>query len=601
MTSSSADITRGASSGDYAPKYISNVGGSGSVSGADVAGYSGKLLWEQVLAVVPVCSFLALFQVAVIGQGIPHASELMMGLVLAICGLALFTFGLINGLMPMGERLGKQLPLVLSMPALLVVSGSLGVAVTLAEPALGVVKTAGSLIRKEQAPHLFVLLHEQTDLLVLAVAIGVGISAALGLLRIRWNRDLKGTVLVVLAVTLVLSSFVHFSETRADVLGLAWDLGAVTTGPVTVPLVIALGMGVASAGANPSPLTGFGVVTLASLIPVNLVILLSLVLPSPTTMTGGAAANATAEAAAKAAARASEAAAWFEQTPGLEIVAGVRALVPLVAFMGFLLVVVLKDSRPLSVSIDVGKRRSIVFPAKLGIAVAQVGIIVFNIGLTQGLAQLGTLVGASLPAAFAHIPAVPASPLMARQTGIGVACAFAWVLGFGATLAEPGLFTLAVTVEKLSKGAMSQRQVVLSVALGVGTGTAIGLLKVILQWELMPLLLPAYALAAVLTIPAPELLVNIAWDSAGVTTGPVTVPLVISLGLGLGKGIGAADGFGILSLASVFPVITVLAVGLIRKRGGCGGSKQKTYQLAQIGPRATDGSDDDGAVGYEEA
>jgi hypothetical protein len=128
------------------------------------------------------------------GQRIDHALEILLGLTLAIAGLALFAFGLLNGLMPMGERLGRQLPLALSLPALLGVAGALGVAVTLAEPALGVVKTAGSLIRKEQAPHLYVLLHEQTDLLLLAVALGVGLSASAGMLRIRWNENLKGPV-----------------------------------------------------------------------------------------------------------------------------------------------------------------------------------------------------------------------------------------------------------------------------------------------------------------------------------------------------------------------------------------------------------------------
>ena len=175
-----------------------------------------------VRACVRACACVCV-QLAVIGQPIEGAVETLVGLCLAIIGLALFTFGLLNGLMPMGERLGRQLPLSLSLPALLGVASLLGIAVTLAEPALGVVKTAGSLIRKEQAPHLFVLLHEKTDLLVLAVALGVGMSASAGMLRIRWNRDLKGPVLVLLAITLGLSSLVHFHTTHVgmrDFLGL---------------------------------------------------------------------------------------------------------------------------------------------------------------------------------------------------------------------------------------------------------------------------------------------------------------------------------------------------------------------------------------------
>ena len=117
--------------------------------------------------------------------------------------------------------------------------------------------------------------------------------------------------------------------------------------------------------------------------------------------------------------------------------------------------------------------------------------------------------------------------------------------------------------------------------------------QVIMQWPLLPILLPAYGLAAMLTIPAPELLVNVAWDSAGVTTGPVTVPLVISLGLGVGTGIGAADGFGILSLASVCPIISVLAVGLLLGGSGGGGGQRRQYQLVPMTERAHV-SDDEG-------
>ena len=320
-------------------------------------------------------------------------------------------------------------------------------------------------------------------------------------------------------------------------------------------------MRVAGAEANASPLTGFGVVTLASLIPVNLVMLLSLLLPplrAAMHSSGAASGGEGSEVSLLASS-------WREETT-LATAAGLRALVPLVAFMSLLLQRVLKDTRPLTASVELRNDKKATVGASSALVVAQVGITLFNIGLSKGLTQLGTVVGATLPAAFAAIPGVKGSALMVQRTGIAVAFVFAWALGFASTLAEPALFTLAVTVEKLTQGSMSKQQVVYSVALGVGTGTALGLMKVIMQWPLMPMLLTGYALAALLTVPAQELLVNVAWDSAGVTTGPVTVPLVISLGLGVGKGIGAADGFGILSLASVCPIVSVLAVGLFMRK-----------------------------------
>ena len=106
-----------------------------------------------------------------------------------------------------------------------------------------------------------------------------------------------------------------------------------------------------------------------------------------------------------------------------------------------------------------------------------------------------------------------------------------------------------------------------AVAAGVATGTAMGVAKIIFQWPMLPLLLGAYSVALVCTVLSMEEYVSLAWDSAGVTTGPVTVPLVLALGLGLSKAVGAAEGFGILAMASAGPIISVLAVGLwIRHR-----------------------------------
>ncbi|EKX49467.1 hypothetical protein GUITHDRAFT_136128 [Guillardia theta CCMP2712] len=505
-----------------------------------------KSLLEQGKSVLPVCLFLMGFQVIVLGQEVKQYKELLLGLLLAVVGLALFTFGLLNGLMPMGERIGLRLPSILPLSSVLFIAAILGVAVTLAEPALGVVKTAGSLIQPQHAPNLHALLHSRQDLLVLAVAAGVGLSSSLGMLRIRRSWSLKWIVIVLVLLTISLSMYVYYRTSKHDVIGLAWDLGAVTTGPVTVPLVIALGLGVATAGNNPSPLTGFGVVTFASLIPVITVLLLALSLPSNILEELEASTNSPSfpslqKGANEPSSSSSSSSLWYDQTPYAEIIAGV--------------------------TLELTPGSSVIFKASAALLAAQIGIIVFNVGLTQGLSKLGTMVGGVMPSAFTSMEEIKGSPIWGRELGTFIAVLFAWVLGFGATLAEPALFTLAVTVDRLSRGKITQRQVVLSVALGVGTGTALGLLKIVIGFPLLPLLLVGYTLAVILTTMAGEILICVAWDSAGVTTGPVTVPLVISLGLGLGRALNAADGFGILSLASVCPIISVLAVGIIKGDG----------------------------------
>ena len=144
---------------------------------------------------------------------------------------------------------------------------------------------------------------------------------------------------------------------------------------------------------------------------------------------------------------------------------------------------------------------------------------------------------------------------------------FAWILGFFATMAEPALNALGLTVENLTSGAFKKRTLMLAVSVGVGVGITIGVLKIVFEVPLGYLLVPGYTLAVVLTWLSSEEFVNIAWDSAGVTTGPVTVPLVLAMGLGFGNAVSAIEGFGILSMASISPIIAVLGTGLwVRRR-----------------------------------
>jgi len=147
------------------------------------------------------------------------------------------------------------------------------------------------------------------------------------------------------------------------------------------------------------------------------------------------------------------------------------------------------------------------------------------------------------------------------------AMAFAFFLGYGATLAEPALNALGVTVEKITVGAFKKSMLMQTVAIGVGLGIAFGVLKITFDVPLTYILIPLYLLLIPLTIISSESFVNFAWDSAGVTTGPITVPLVLAMGLGIGANVpGIKEGFGILAMASVMPIIAVLTVGLITSK-----------------------------------
>ncbi|MCK5167085.1 MAG: DUF1538 domain-containing protein, partial [Rhodospirillaceae bacterium] len=241
---------------------------------------------------------------------------------------------------------------------------------------------------------------------------------------------------------------------------------------------------------------------------------------------------------------------WYETTPVAEIIAGFRAIVPLVLFLMAIMTYVLKD------------KISNAGIVHYGLVLCLLGMIVFNIGLSYGLANLGGQSGGLVPAAFTSVAGVDGSPLFQFTTGVAIALFFAWALGFGATLAEPALNALGMTVENLTSGAFKQRMLMYAVSLGVGFGISIGVLKIIFAIPIAYLLIPGYAVAVVLTFFSSEEFVNVAWDSAGVTTGPVTVPLVLAMGLGFGNAVSAVEGFGILSMASIGPIISVLATGI---------------------------------------
>ena len=498
---------------------------------------------EQFKAVVPLGLYLALFQVLILRQLVADSWLITAGLFAVIVGLMFFMEGLKLGLMPFGELIGHTLPRKSPLPLVLLITLLLGIGVTFAEPAIGALKAAGQNVSPQQAPYLWALLNQWTGALVLVIGASVGLAAVLGTLRFLYGWSLKPLIYAALVPVLGLTLYSASDPELAKALGLAWDAGAVTTGPVTVPLVLSLGIGIAAAaGKGESGLSGFGIVTLASLFPIIGVLLLTFYVAATLTPAEIVAAAATLTDTG--------ALAWYERSPGLDLVLAIRAILPLVLFLFVILKLVLKESLP---------RRGEIF---LGIGFTVIGMGLFNLGLTYGLSKLGASAGSLVPAAFMAVPGAAGSPLYLFAVGLTLALAFAWVLGFGATIAEPALNALGVTAEQLTNGFFKKRMLILAVSIGVGCGIALGVTRLIFDLPLVWLVVPPYLLAALLTAVSSEEFVNVAWDSAGVTTGPITVPLVLAMGIGFGNAANAVEGFGILCLASIGPIISVLLAGL---------------------------------------
>ncbi|MEM7467332.1 MAG: DUF1538 domain-containing protein [Pseudomonadota bacterium] len=598
---------------------------------------------KQLQGIWFIVTYLVVFQWLVLKLPLVFALMIATGIFIVAVGLMFFMEGLRLGLMPLGETIGSILPRNSNMVVILLFAFLLGIGATLAEPAIAVLKAAGSGIAPSEQPLLYSLLNDYSGQLVASVGVGVGIAVVLGVLRFFYGWQLKYMAMPVVAALLGVS--VYFSQIPLlnDVLGLAWDCGAVTTGPVTVPLVLALGIGVCrvvSSGSGGAGHSGFGIVTLASLFPILAVLLLALFHYVNEDYYGGInyrADNASLQTQATgledgAAGGASD---WVKRhsvqydpistaeheqylatgrildnyeidfggsTSVLEdgqiiinqpklvlkkryvrdfeftadelwnteqstwdaaaeaIIGAFRAIIPLCLFFYFVLRFVLKHR--LERATDV----------LLGIGFALGGMALFSLGITLGLMPLGTQLGSNIPLAFAQI--VPwglghlEGPLFgAEHSGKLVAVGFAFLLGYGATLAEPALNALGDTVERITVGAFPRRLLMQSVAVGVGLGIGAGVVKMAYGLALVHMLVPPYLLVLLLTVRAPHEFVNFAWDSAGVTTGPITVPLVLAMGLGIGANVvGVSDGFGILALASVGPILTVLSVGLYTKR-----------------------------------
>ena len=487
--------------------------------------YLSTRFMDQARAVVPLALYLGLFQYLALQTPVMDASIIAGGLLAVMVGLMMFMEGLKLGLMPFGEVIGNTLPRKLPLAGVLFIAFLLGIGVTFAEPAIGALQVAGSIVDPEKAPYLFTLLNDRSGTTVLLVGLGVGLAAVLGTVRFLRGWSLKPLIFMSLAPTLLLSVIAFMDPELSKIVGLAWDCGAVTTGPVTVPLVLALGIGVASAagkGAD-SSLSGFGIVTLASVFPILGVLLLSFytayTVPPEVIIAKAAEVKA-------AAAFASSQPEWYQVTPWNEVILGVRAIVPLVIFLAIVLVLVLRE-----------KMKNAVM-TYYGVFLAVVGMCIFNIGLTYGLAKLGDQSGGLIAAAFTAIDAVDASPLYSVTVGVGIAALFAWVLGLGATIAEPALNALGMTVQNLTNGAFKKSMLMGAVAFGVATGIMLGVLKLIYGFHIMYILIPGYTIGLILTLLSTEEFVNVGWDSAGVTTGPVTVPLVLAMGLGFGNALG---------------------------------------------------------------
>ncbi|NKQ39198.1 MAG: DUF1538 domain-containing protein [Methanosarcinales archaeon] len=191
-----------------------------------------------------------------------------------------------------------------------------------------------------------------------------------------------------------------------------------------------------------------------------------------------------------------------------------------------------------------------VFELIIGLLMVLVGLTIFLQGITIGLFPLGETIGSTLP----------------KKGNIWLIIIFALLLGYAVTLAEPALRILGFQVEELTVGAVPSWMLIHTVAIGVSIAVAISMVRIVLGIPLAYILIPSYLFALILVPFTSKEFLSFAFDSGGVTTGPVTVPLILALGVGISMVLKdrdpIIDGFGLIAMASIGPIITVLILGI---------------------------------------
>ncbi|CAE7736954.1 umpA, partial [Symbiodinium microadriaticum] len=363
-------------------------------------------------------------------------------LFLAVMGLTIFGLGIRHGLMPLGEQVGTCLKR--RVPKLLVLATTfcLGVLCSIAEPAIGTLEAAGEDTIETRTPLLKHIL-DKPFVLMLGVGAGVGFACIFGCARLLYDLPIKRCIFAALLPTLSLTLFcVSQGGTFPEITGLAWDCGAVTTGPLTVPIVLSLGVGIAAnarrgsvTSADEPSLSGFGIVTFASLFPVFSVWAIGWAFGGrsvtvdpfreadssgdPFFLPGGTPKEETAK-------------------PKVDVVAAClgacRAVLPLASFL--LLVLLLLREKLENWLVVVA-----------GLLCCVVGMSLFTLGLERGLVPLGALAGENLPNAVVFY---------GRAMGSLLIFAFGFLSGLLATFSEPALAAFGKTVEQLSHGSYSK-------------------------------------------------------------------------------------------------------------------------------------------------
>lgn len=473
---------------------------------------------------LPIIIVVGFFQLVVLRRLPEDWLTIAVGLLIVLAGVALFLQGLDLGVFPIGKNLSDEFARQGSLTLLMAFGFCLGFAAVVAEPALIAVAQQAEIVSDGQINGL---------VLRLLVATSVGAVVALGVVRIVLGQSLHWYMITGYMLVVAVTFFAP-----EEIVGLAYDSGGVTTNIVTVPLIAALGLGLAAALRGRDALIhGFGIVALAVMVPMISVQLYGIVVYSFGEPVEVVAQGEVVDPAG--------------QREVVSPTAGSITLGMLTDLLGMI-----RDVAPIIAVVLVFQygvlRRRLAHEHRIaaGFVMVILGLYAFVVGLRMGLFPIGERM---------------AEQLIALDT-VAFIYLFAFTIGFATTMAEPALIAIGKKAQEAARGRINGSVIRILVALGVAIGIMVGVHRIIAGDSIHHYVMAGYAMVIALTALTPRYIVALAFDLGGVTTSEVTVPLVTALGLGLATQIEGRnvliDGFGLIAFASIFPIVTVMLYAL---------------------------------------
>ena len=474
-------------------------------------------LKEISISVVPIMALVLLLYPTIAPIGTTLLLQCLVGGVLIIVGLAFFLTGSDIGVIPMGHLVGAELLQKRNVFLLLAGGFFIGFSATIAEPDVHVLANQVAVV----APSI------SRGLLVLMIAVGLGLYVSAGL-----GRVLRRTpyYYLILGSYLPLFGIAYFAAPQY--LGIAFDAGGATTGPMAVPVIMAMGVGVAAVqGSSDREENSFGFVGLASIGPIMAVLILGLFARGGGVPTVVPDLPSGAESLTEA----------FLHVIPETIREVAMVLGPLAVMLMVFQITLLKMSR------------SRLFRMIKGILLSFFGLILFFIGVNGGFLPAGTAIGGKIGASGMSWLLFP----------VGL------TLGAIVVLAEPAVWILNTLVEEVSGGHISRRLILAALSIGVSASVGISMLRILFSLSIWWFLIPGYLLAMGLTFFSPPLFTAIAFDSGGVASGPMGSTFVLSFTLGASYAFGGnpvMDAFGVVGMIAMTPLITIQILGILFKR-----------------------------------